>query len=250
MTLVLVHGWGFNARVFDPLREPFEQVGIETSCVELPGHGRRKEDRVDPTLAAWAEDCLESLPETPVALLGWSLGGQVALEIAIRNPERVTALILVSTTPRFVTGSDWPHGHDPGTFDRFARDLENDYSGTLEDFLFLQVRGRGEARTLIPRMRTALQAGGSPTPAGLRAGLEILRTVDLRTAVRDGIPLPVLLVAGRRDRLVPPEAVEWLARALSAGTHWFEEAGHAPFLSDPAEFCRVLSGYLADFLHG
>ncbi len=249
LTLATVHGWGFNARVFDPLREPLTRAGIDLFCAELPGHGGRGDEVVDPTLPAWAADCLDALPADPVALLGWSLGGQVALEIAIRHPQRIGALILVSATPKFMEGPDWIYGCDPAVLDRFARDLETDYKGILDDFLFLQLQGRGEARTLIPRLRAALRMGGAPTPVGLRAGLEILRTTDLRVDVRDGVRVPVLLVAGRLDRLVPPEAEEWLAQALRTEPHWFEKAGHAPFLSDPEAFCRLLAGFLTGLDH-
>ncbi len=244
LILATVHGWGFNARIFDPLLEPLRQAGITLCCIELPGHGQRGDIPVDSTLPDWAEDCLEALPEGPVALLGWSLGGQVALQIAIRNPQRIGALVLVSTTPKFVAGPDWAYGCAPVVLDRFARDLETHYEGTLDDFLFLQLQGRREARTLIPRLRAALRTGGSPTPAGLRAGLEILRTTDLRLDVQHGVQVPLLLVAGRRDRLVPPEAVDWLAQALRTEIIWFEKAGHASFLSDPGTFCRLLSGFL------
>ncbi len=244
MTLAMVHGWGFNARVFDPLLAPLRQAGINPYCIELPGHGQRCDTPVDPTLLGWSKDCLEELPEGPVALLGWSLGGQVALQVAIRNPERIGALVLVSTTPKFMTGPDWAYGLAPAVLDRFAWDLETHYEGTLDDFLFLQLQGRREARILIPRLRAALRTGGVPTPDGLRTGLGILRTTDLRVEVQHGAAVPLLLVAGRRDRLVPSEAGDWLAQALRTDIHWFEKAGHAPFLSDPEAFCRHVSGFL------
>ncbi|EQD32963.1 biotin biosynthesis protein, partial [mine drainage metagenome] len=183
----------FNRRVFDPLHESFSRARIQPSFWELPGHGVRIQTGIEQTLDGWAQDCLSSLPREPQMILGWSLGGLVALDLALRFPERVRGLILVCTTPRFISGPDWQNGHDIRVFEQFERDLEEQYETTLRDFLLLQIRNLSAAREVVPQLRRALASGGTPSVSGLRAGLEILRASDLRDAVRGGLRQPVTL---------------------------------------------------------
>ncbi len=243
-SLLLIHGWGFNRRVFDPLLEPLARAGIQASFWELPGHGRQIGVEVAPTLGAWAGACHSHLPRAPQVILGWSLGGQVAVELALRYPKQVQGLILVSTTPRFVAGADWEDGHDIQVFERFAGELEVQYEKTLSDFLWLQLRNPETAHRVVPKLRDALARGGAPTLAGLRAGLEILKTSDQREALRGGLPQPTALLAGKQDRLVLPGAIKWLAGALGIEAVWLTRGGHVPFLTDPDWFTQEVRGFL------
>ncbi|MHB0983615.1 MAG: alpha/beta fold hydrolase, partial [Thiobacillus sp.] len=74
--LALVHGWGMNARVFDALAARLA-ADFEVRALDLPGHGGR-DDVADNTLQGWADDLAQRLPDG-ATLLGWSLGGQVAM---------------------------------------------------------------------------------------------------------------------------------------------------------------------------
>ncbi|MHB1543927.1 MAG: alpha/beta fold hydrolase [Gammaproteobacteria bacterium] len=242
--LTLIHGWGFNRRVFDPLHEFFARARIEMSFWELPGHGERIGIEIEPTLSAWARDCLSALPREPQVILGWSLGGLVALELALRFPERIRGLILVCTTPRFLSGPDWPDGHDLQVLERFEHDLEEQYEATLRNFLLLQICNLAASREVVPRLRDALASGGVARVSGLRAGLEILKVSDLRYALRGGLRQPVALLAGKRDRLVMPGAIDWMAHTLGIEPAWLVQAGHVPFLTDPDWFTRQVTGFL------
>lgn len=242
--LLLIHGWAFNRRVFDPLEEPLVRAGIQPLFWELPGHGREPPTGPEATLEAWAAACLASLPREPLMILGWSLGGLVAMELGRRYPERVRGLILVSTTPRFVSGPDWTAGHDLQVFEDFERDLESHYEKTLRDFLLLHIYNVATARKIMPMLRKALASGGAPSRTGLRAGLEILKASDLREALRRELKPPVALIGGRQDRLVMPEAIEWMAETLGIQAAWLAPAGHVPFLTDPDWFIRQLTSFI------
>jgi pimeloyl-[acyl-carrier protein] methyl ester esterase len=241
--MIVIHGWGFNRRVFDPLVPPFTRAGIEASFWELPGHGARNEAMIEADLEAWARDCLAAFPPGPQVVLGWSLGGLVALELAVRFPDRIRGIILVCTTPRFLKDPDWPDGHDLEVFERFEHDLETHYEATLRDFLWLQIRNPVRARALVPRLRDALAAGGAPSLVGLQSGLEILKRADLRDALRKGVRQPVALLAGRQDRLVMPGAIDWMSERLGIEPAWLDDGGHVPFLTDPDWFMREVTGF-------
>ena len=203
--LVLLHGWAMNLRVFDVLAATLAR-DFTVLAIDLPGHGRSTEAA---TLAhdGWTLERLAAAiaPQLPreSLLLGWSLGGQVALQLALDAPERVAALALVSTTPRFVVGADWPHGIAASALTHFARHLGGDYRETVRDFLDLQVRGSRDAPAALATLQSALFSQGEATPAVLSRALEVLRTADLRAQL-GAIDVPALVLSGQYDRVAPP----------------------------------------------
>jgi pimeloyl-[acyl-carrier protein] methyl ester esterase len=241
-TIVLLHGWALNLRVFDALAADLARE-FTVLALDLPGHGRspepdalQREGWTLERLAAWIA------PAVPAGalLLGWSLGGQVALQLARQAPERVGALALVSTTPRFVGGDGWPHGIAPAVLAHFAKHLGSDYRQTVRDFLELQVRGSRDAAVALAALQAALFAQGEASAAVLSRSLEVLRSADLRAAL-PAIDVPALVLGGQYDRVTPPGAARALAAALPrARHHELARCGHAPFLTHAHEFTALL----------
>jgi pimeloyl-[acyl-carrier protein] methyl ester esterase len=247
-TLVLLHGWAMNLRVFDALAESLAP-DFRVLAIDLPGHGRSAEPaelrREGWTLERLAAAIAPRLPADAL-LLGWSLGGQVALQLALDAPARVAALALVSTTPRFVAGDDWPHGIAASVLAHFARHLGGEYRETVRDFLDLQVRGSREAPAALATLQAALFSHGEAAPVVLARALEVLRHADLRDRLGQ-VATPALVLAGQYDRVTPPGAARALAAALPRGRHHeFARCGHAPFLSHAAEFTAALRGFAAE----
>lgn len=242
LPLVCVHGWSLNGGVFDALRAAMPP-GYPLQTLDLPGHGDSPWQGDWGSLSAQTDWLLQRLPPRCV-LLGWSLAGQLALQAAQQAPERIAALVLVATTPRFVAGPDWPHGMTEQVFERFAAGLTRDWRALVDDFLQLQVRGGRAAEATLQTLRTVLVARGLPRPSALAAGLEILRHTDLRSLAPQ-VSLPALVVGGQHDRITPPQAQVWLAAALPrAQLLQIERAGHAPFLSHPQDFANGLLAFL------
>jgi pimeloyl-[acyl-carrier protein] methyl ester esterase len=239
--MVFVHGWGLHGGIWGGLPTRLaEQFAV--TCLDLPGHGR---SRAAPgrTLDDLADAVAECAPGA-ATWIGWSLGGQVALRAAQRQPAKVARLVLVGTTPRFVQSPDWAHAMPAETFAGFARDLAADYRGTLLRFLSLQMNGDEHARALLKRLRAELFIHGEPAHAALHDGLAMLEHTDLRASL-PGIDVPALVVHGRLDRLAPPAAGRYLAAHLPLA-QWdeFEHSGHAPFLSQPLRFETRLREFL------
>lgn len=239
--LVLIHGWGLHAGVWDtfaPLLEPYFRV----LRVDLPGHGSSGWS-AEATLDDMAGAVLAAAPAA-AAWLGWSLGGLVAMRAALLAPARVRALLLLASSPCFVRRPDWQCALLPALLDAFATELEQDYLRTLNRFLALQVRGSDNGAAVLRLLRTQLLAKGEPSPAALRAGLEILRTTDLREGI-GALACPALVMAGERDTLVPVTAARATAgRMPDAGVEIVAGAGHAPFIARP----RVVAGLIHAFL--
>jgi pimeloyl-[acyl-carrier protein] methyl ester esterase len=239
--LALLHGWGLNSSVWDSI-VPALAREFTIMRIDLPGHGASSWPPEFRDLGSLARALASVLPAR-CSLLGWSLGGMAALELALTLSGRIERLVLVSTTPRFLRNSDWPHGLPADAVENFATLLEKDYEATVREFLGLQAKGDEHARATLRTLRQKLIAGGQPQLTALRAGLGILRTEDLRDRL-PRVAVPTLIIAGEYDRMTPPGA----ARELAANIHGarlelIERAGHAPFLSHGAEFCRAITAF-------
>lgn len=227
--LVLLHGWAMHSGVFTPL---VRELAAHFECwlIDLPGHGRSGAS-IPLARESLADVLLARVPDA--FWLGWSLGGLVALEAALRAPQRVRGLVEIASSPRFVRGPDWPHAVDAAVFTQFGDDLERDYAGTIDRFLLLEVNGDEHARRELRWLREQLAARPPCAQRALVDGLQLLATSDLRARLPALVP-PSLWISGRRDRLIPAAAME-AAAAMARGGKLLklERAGHAPFLSQP-----------------
>lgn len=241
--LALVHGWGMNARVFDALAECLAD-DFAVQAFDLPGHGGRAA-LADNSLAVWADDLARRLPGGAV-LLGWSLGAQVAMRVALDHPHKVARLVLLAATPKFLAGADWPHGMAAAELDAFAAALRADPEKTLLRFLSLQTRGVADQKSLLLHLRQTLLAAPVADDAALAGGLAILRDSDLR-AETPRLAQPALVVHGALDTLTPAAAGAWLAGALPNAWHFeLPRAAHAPHLSHSAEVAAAIGRFAHD----
>jgi pimeloyl-[acyl-carrier protein] methyl ester esterase len=242
MPLVMVHGWGMNLRAFDLLRA--DLAAYESWGIDLPGHGRSPWWAGAEHFEAQCDAVLAALPPRCV-LVGWSLGAKLALSIAAEHPSRVTALVLIAATPRHMQSEDWPQGMKHEALRAFQRALKQNWQQTLDDFIWLQLRGSRNAEQAQRSIAAALAAQGAPQPQALAGGLDLLGSVDLRAAV-GRIQQPTLLITGQHDRVTSPEAAHWLATAMPhARVVEIPRAGHAPLVSHHTEVAAVMREFLA-----
>ena len=249
--LVLLHGWGLNVRVWDTLGAALEER-FRLIAVDLPGHGHspwRSECAAAREQVRWiARSVGPLIGATPYGLLGWSLGSELALAWAAHPPAglaRPAHLVLIAATPRFTAAPDWPHGKPEAQLLRLAEGLRQDYRRTVSEFLELQVRGSAAGEAVLEQMRAALFAHGDARPEALAAGLELLRTLDLRGELA-AIATPALAIAGQYDRVLLPAATRALAAALPhARFAEIRRAAHAPFLSHTPEVADLLAEFLS-----
>jgi len=241
--LALVHGWGMNARVFDELAVLLA-AAFEVRALDLPGHGGR-DDAAGNTLRGWADELARQLPDNTI-LLGWSLGGQVAMRAALDHPHKIARLVLLASTPKFVAAEDWRCGMAPADLQEFGAALLADQQATLLRFLSLQTRGMPGQKTLLQRLRQTLQAAPPASAEALAGGLAMLRDTDLRAELPQ-LAQPVLVLHGALDTLTPPAAGAWLAEALPRARHIaFCRAAHAPHLSHADEVAAAIERFAHD----
>lgn len=241
--VVLLHGWGLNVRVWDPLAAALGNR-FRLIAVDLPGHG----------LSPWRTHCATAegqvqwisatvaplVGSTPFTLLGWSLGAELALQWAAARPRGLERLALIAATPRFTSAPDWPHGAPAERLDRLAEGLRTDYRRTVSEFLELQVRGSVSGEAVLAQLRAALFAHGEARTEALAGGLTVLRETDLRSVV-GAIDIPALIVAGQYDRVLLPAASRALAAAMPDARYVeVRRAAHAPFLSHAHEVAGLM----------
>jgi len=242
--LVLLHGWAMHSGIWGGIVAQLAR-SHRVHAVDLPGHGHSAP--VTPcTLDAIvaAVDATLADEARPLTVLGWSLGGLVAMRWAESRQARVNRLALVCTTPRFVAGADWPHAMSAEAITRFGDELHVAWKLTVQRFLALQVHNSVHGRATLAALREQLWARGEPSRPALMATLDVLIATDLRDSLAR-IAQPTLVIAGSRDTLTPPAAGRWLADAI-AGARFAEIAGsaHTPFLSHRDEFFALLEGFL------
>lgn len=236
--LVLLHGWGLNAQVWDCI-VPQLCSQFTLHLVDLPGYGRSTGFSAM-TLDEMAECVLARAPQHAI-WLGWSLGGLVASKIALMAPSRVHTLVTVASSPCFSAQNDWP-GIKPDVLAGFQQQLSEDFQRTVERFLALQTLGTETARQDARQLKQTVLSLPMPTADVLNGGLEILKTADLRQSLAT-LNRPFLRLYGRLDGLVPRKIAATLDQTWPRSESLiFPKAAHAPFISHPDAFCEILAG--------
>jgi pimeloyl-[acyl-carrier protein] methyl ester esterase len=238
--LSLIHGWGMTPAIWQPIATRLREHQA-VNCPALPGHG----DAPAAAPERWVDVLIDQLPDDGV-LCGWSLGGQLALEIAHRAPHKCRRLILIATSPRFVAGGDWPHALDTTTVDGFIDGFDADPVATMKRFVALQALGDATRRVLTRQLTGALAPIGTAGARGLADGLRRLADTDLRPILAE-ITCPVRILHGAGDALMPMAGAIAMADALpNARFSAFDDCGHAPFLSREADCAALIQGFIDD----
>lgn len=210
------------------------------------GNGRSGRPPIETlTFAQLADDAdalRAHLGHERIAVLGHSIGGAIALEYALRHPERVSHLILVCTAPSFDLT-------DPAAAERLARKGmtaemaealahagEND--AALRRYVELAgplyFHAFDESRYRQMNGGVVYNAGAMVRGFEIAAGWEVLpRLAALRA--------PTLLVAGGGDAITPPDASETLRRHIpDAELVVLRRSGHFPWIEQPQEFAAAI----------
>lgn len=245
LPLALIHGWGQHGGIW---RELLAQLAprfadVPLCNLELPGHGR----------AASADFDLDALVDAYAAaaparctVVGWSLGGMLALRWAQRRPHQVAKLVLFATTPCFGRRTDWPHGSPAEVQEAFAAQVSAAPERALQRFSDLLAEGEADVRCVRRALRAHLAEQAIPATPALLAGLSFLAETDLRAALQAQPPKqPTLLIHGEGDTITPFAAGRYLSEVLPhARLLALPQCGHAPMLSHAPAAAAAISTFL------
>ncbi len=165
----------------------------------------------------------------PHTLLGWSMGGRLAIELALLRPQKVANLVLVCTSARFCSDHDYPHGYAVANVRALGRNLRRTPEEALRHFFGSATTANSYGQEYLEgNVARALTHGKEP----LLDGLAYLQTVDHRDRLSQ-VVVPALVLHGAADTLIPWEAGQALAEGLPNGTFLLHEnSGHDLLLSD------------------
>ncbi len=183
-------------------------------------------------------------PETTEAadvLGGWSLGGLRTLEALSNDPSRWRAGILIAATARFTAAPDWP-GQPPAALRALQRQLVRDPSSALAGFHQLAAPLPPPPAILAARVAASLAQ-----PADILAeGLRTLATLDLRARL-PLVPMPILVLHGAADRVIPVAAAHRLSALLPRAVLYVHpHAAHDLPLSHPAWVADAIAAFLRE----
>lgn len=236
--LVMLHGWGVNSGVWQPIASQLER-NFTVTYIDLPGFGVNANVTLGSYSLQNVADMVSKCLPAKCHLLGWSLGGLVAQKIAADHPANIEQLLLVATSPKFVKTPNWP-GIEPRILEAFAQQLQSNFKKTLERFLAIQAMGSDSAKSDIKLIKQNIEQYPLPQLEALQGGLQILGQTDLREFV-DINKVAVHWMLGQLDSLVPKALTKYLTASHPRHSyHIFQHASHAPFISHPEKFVANL----------
>lgn len=215
--------------------------------LDLPGHGRHTGD-VGPwrfTLEAVEAEISALSGDEPLDLVGYSMGGRLALAYAVRHPRRVRRLVLESASPGLASDDDRRARRDEDG--ELARTIEQDgveaFVERWEDLPLFESQ-----RALPEEERTALRARRLRNhPGSLAASLRGLGTGSLPSfwGSLPSVPMPVLLLVGALDRKFAQIGARMAGELPDARLVEVPEAGHAVHLERPDAWLAAVTAFLS-----
>lgn len=237
--VLLLHGFGADRLSW--LLTQREVAGFgRTAAVDLPGHGQSAPEVGEGTVADFADliaGFLERQFDESVHIVGHSLGGAIAIDLAHRRPDLVASLFLLA--PAGVGSGIDPH------FLAAVTEME-----TLEQATAVLGRLVTRSRLISPQMTT--RALAQISQPGTRDALRKVASnlVDVHRYLAPAVgalaarPLRKAVVWGDSDTINP--LAEDSAAPLGAALHVVEGAGHLPHIEGTAEVNALLRAFLAD----
>lgn len=245
MPLILIAGWGHMGEAMLRLKEALDGYPIQvTSTAELWQTQSNGALPRSPNLSRYALGlhnllAIRRLTDGCVGVIGWSMGGIVALETAREYPGLFQRLVIISGTARFSAGNDEPSGVNASVLRAMARGLRRTPDNVLAAY-YDQVHAPQSGPVAAPRAQDIALLDRDE----LNEGLKYLQQVDVRNGL-DKQTVPTLVVHGREDRIVPWQAGEWLSRTLAV-SHWrcYENYGHALPIQAPLLLAADIRAFL------
>jgi 2-succinyl-6-hydroxy-2,4-cyclohexadiene-1-carboxylate synthase len=244
---VLLHGFtGSSASWGDDLLGSVRRAGFSPAPIDLPGHGQEAIGYAEPTLESALGIVDSALGSTPGVLIGYSMGGRIALHYAARHPERVERLVLESSTAGLRTEAERRTRQmaDEAIASRLFADGIEPFVAYWESLPIFDTQ-----RRMDPALRAALRRRRMRNdPGGLGAALRGLGTGSLPSLWDDlgRITVPVLILVGELDHKFCNIGQDLEAGLPDARLVTVPDAGHAIHLEAPWAWTQAVEEFLAE----
>jgi malonyl-CoA O-methyltransferase len=237
--IVLLHGWGSASQAWQPLIPALQNIA-NVIALDLPGFGA---SQVIPefSLDAVVNLIAAQLPARCV-LVGWSLGGMLAVQLAVRYPQQVSRLVTLAANAKFVASRDYETAMPLAVNRQFTKSFAVDPQATLKLFSGLLAQGDANERALLKQVR-ALAEPDKINPNWLQA-LELLSQLDNREAFAQ-LAQPGLHLLAEQDVLVPVAAAQALAQLNpQQSVQVIAGAAHALHWSQPELVVQAVQDFI------
>lgn len=228
-TVLFLHAYPFSGAMWDDQKAALEEAGLTVLAPDLPGFGG--EPGAITTLEDAARDLLATLPQgEPLAVVGLSMGGYLAMELLRQAPERFSRVVLADTSLR----TDGPEK----TEDR--RDQADRVEAEGRDFI-VHAAEKEHSPATFRRVRPMIEAATREGIAGA------LRAMAVRGEHRDTLrtlEAPLLVLVGEADEITPPELAQEIADAGRGELRVIPNAAHLSNLDNPDAFNAELLDFL------
>ena len=242
--IVFIHGWGTCSGVWKNQVDYFSKNN-KVLTLDLRGHGDSPWQDADELLNTMASD-VYNMTDEEVRVIGWSLGGMVAIKLAEIFPEKISKLILVGATPKFVNEGGYEGGLAKVIVKRLIKRLERDYEKALcESYKTLFGSSERGTRDFEKAWWPFMESLPLPNKTAACVFLERLCKWDLRP-VLSRIKAPTLLISGDEDEVCPTRASRYIDEQLpDSRIRVFKGAGHVPFLTQADYFNSMVGEFLS-----
>lgn len=231
--IIFVHGAGGSHLMWLGQLAYFRKQ-YHTVSVNLPGHGLSPDKGLE-SIGGYADFVLDFADQIKLRrflLVGLSMGGAIAQEIALKSPDRISGLVLISTGARLKVM--------PEIF-KMIRENWPAYLQMFPKFAFSK-----NVKEAV--LKLALEDLSRRAPAVVEADFRACDSFDRREQV-NGIQTPTLLISARLDLLTPPNYMDFLhSRIAGSKLVRIEDAGHIVNLEKPEEVNRALSDFFREHL--
>jgi pimeloyl-[acyl-carrier protein] methyl ester esterase len=237
--LVMLHGFGCDSRVFASIGTKLSK-DYDVWMVDIPGHGQTKEDFRSFHYSAYTIlHALEGHLKSPYALLGWSMGGQIALEMHEQDPKLIESLILVSSTPKFVASEDFEKGMNKAVFNKFRKGLKENLEKTMSDFYSLMFSDNENGSLYLSNLQSQ-----TPSQITLMDSMDSFEKYDERKFLPK-ISVPTLIITGDKDKVIDYKASVFMSKEIKGSmVRILKGAGHAPHLTRERELIDEISKFI------
>lgn len=244
LPLVLLHGWGHNSRIWQDWLAQYPS-GRPIYAIDLPGFAGA-DTQLSPQDAAQVLGLsdtlsrLEALLPTGCVLLGWSLGGMLACQLA--SSPKVKGLITLAANPSFIARPHWPEALEAEVLANFHSSFAQDPNATLQRFSQLQAQGHPNRKALLAQVKALAPALHINAWA---EALSWLGQIDNSTVLA-GLNKPQRHLFAEQDALVPSKAAEQCPHSrVIPGGHLIPLAGAAFINQALAELDRAQNRSIA-----
>jgi pyruvate dehydrogenase E2 component (dihydrolipoamide acetyltransferase) len=237
--VLLVHGYGGDRNSWLFLQEPLA-ARYRVYALDLPGHGTSAKDVGEGSLSVLADavtGVLDALGAERAHLVGHSMGGAVALAAAARDPVRIASLTLIAPSG---FGPEINAGYLRGFADAQTRRELKPVIGQLFDDESLVTRQLVDDLLAYKRLDGVDEALHALADTLLDG--EAQRGDSAASLAAIGGAVPVTVVWGRADRIIPAAQAESVAGAVR---HLIHGAGHMPQMERPAEVQAAIEETIA-----